>query len=78
MDVCCVQGYASAARKAWQTALLPHRKQLLSLTIASDSSLTRMGGTLFGAFLGTPCRSVPELTPELMAHIEAIELDATA
>jgi hypothetical protein len=71
MDVCCVSGYASAARKAWQTALMPQRGQLLSLTIASDSSLTRMGGNLFGTFLGIPHRSVPVLTRELMAEIEA-------
>jgi len=70
MDVCCVPGYASGARKAWQTALLPHRGQLRSLTVASDSSLTRMGGSIFGAFLGIPHRSVLSVTPELLREIE--------
>jgi len=70
LDVTRVRSYETGARKAWQTALLPYRGQLSSLTIAADSSLTRMGGNVFGTFLGIPHRSVPSVTPELLRELE--------
>jgi len=70
MDVSHVPGYESGARKAWQTALWPHRSHVMSLTVVSDASLTRMGGSMFGGFLGIPHQSVSRLTPDLMRSIE--------
>lgn len=57
-DVQEVGGYSNQARKHWQNALWPKRKQIASLTVASSSQLTKMGATMFGAFLGVPCHIV--------------------
>ena len=54
-DVRRVEGYDGHARLAWQTALLPRRKQLRSLTVISNSALTRMGASVFALFLGIEC-----------------------
>lgn len=54
-DVRQVEGYDGRARQAWQTALLPRRKQLRSITVVSTSALTRMGASVFALFLGIEC-----------------------
>ena len=60
-DVQGVGGYSNRARKHWQSALWPRRKQIASLTVASSSQLTKMGATMFGAFLGVPCHIVDRI-----------------
>ena len=59
-DVRRVDGYDGRARVAWQTALLPRRKQLRSMTIVSTSPLTRMGASVFALFLGIECNLLRE------------------
>ena len=62
-DVRQVEAYDGRARRAWQTALLPRRKQLRSLTVISSSALTRMGATVFALFLGIECNLLREPPP---------------
>ena len=57
-DVREVLGYSNQARKHWQGALWPRRKQVASLTVVSASQLTRMGASMFAKFLGVPCHVV--------------------
>ncbi len=57
-DARAVIAYSSGARQAWQRALWPRRHQIKSLSVVSHSQLTRMGATMFGAFLGVECNVV--------------------
>lgn len=44
-------GYDTAARKAWQQLLFPFRHNLLSVHLASDSAVMKLGVTMFGIAL---------------------------
>ena len=69
-DTRSVEAYASGARQAWQRAIWPHRGQIASLSVVSHSQLTRMGATMFGAFLGVECHVV-ETPGELPRRLRA-------
>lgn len=51
-DVRGCSGYTSAARIAWQEALMPRRAQIRSIAVVSSSALMRLGATMLGLALG--------------------------
>jgi hypothetical protein len=52
LDVAAMAGYATEARRAWQTALSPHRDKLRGIRTRGASTIIRMGATVLGLFLG--------------------------
>jgi len=66
-DTRTVAAYGGA-RKAWQNVIWPHRAQIKSLSVISASKLTRMGATMFGAFVGIDS-TVVHTPEELPAHL---------
>ena len=59
-DVREVKSYPSGARDAWQRTILPAREKLSEIGVASRSSLTTLGGTLFAMFLRVNYRALTD------------------
>jgi hypothetical protein len=55
-----MSGYDSAARREWTLTLTPIRTQIQEITLRGGNSMVRMGGSVLGAMLGVPIRTLDE------------------
>lgn len=58
LDVRRMSGYDSAARREWINILTPIRSQIEEITLRGGNSMVRMGGSVLGAMLGVPIRTI--------------------